>query len=111
MAELGGIWLWMGGEGDMERDRTNRTGWTSWTGRTDGTGRRETPISNNEHRILNGEAEIGGVLWGGWFNRFLDKLGMTKTALGMTKAALGMTKAALWRHLRRQEETGGTHSC
>jgi len=28
-------------------------------------------MSNIEHRILNGEAEIGGVLRGGWFNRFL----------------------------------------
>ena len=28
-------------------------------------------MSNNEHRILNGEAEIGGVVRGGWFNRFL----------------------------------------
>jgi len=35
-------------------------------------------MSNIEHRILNGEAEIGGVLRGGWFNRFLDKLGMTR---------------------------------
>jgi len=57
----------------MEGDRT---------GRTNGAGRRETRISNNEHRILNGEAEIGGVLRGGWFNRFLDKLGMTRTGDG-----------------------------
>jgi len=55
-------------------------------------------MSNNEHRILNGEAEIGGVLRGGRFNRFLDKpasagkLGMTMAALGMTMAALGMTR-------------------
>ena len=55
----------------MERGRTDRTGWTSWTGRTDAMGGRETRISNNEHRILNGEAEIGGVLRGGRFNRFL----------------------------------------
>jgi len=72
----------------MERGRTDRTGWTSWTGRTNGMGRGETRISNNEHRILNGEAEIGGVLRGGWFNRFLDKpaaagkLGMTRTGDG-----------------------------
>jgi len=44
--------------------------------------------SNIEYRILNGEAEIGGVLRGGWFNRFLDKpaaagkLGMTRTGDG-----------------------------
>ena len=41
---------------------------------------------------MNGEAEIGGVVRGGWFNRFLDKLGMTMAALGMTMAALGMTR-------------------
>ena len=76
----------------MERDRTDRTGWTSRRGRTDAMGGRETRISNNEHRILNGEAEIGGVLRGGWFNRFLDKLGMTRAALGMTRTALGMTR-------------------
>ena len=45
-------------------------------------GGRETRIPNIEHRILNGEAEIGGVLRGGWFNRFLDKLGMTRTGDG-----------------------------
>jgi len=46
-------------------------------------------MSNNEHRILNGEAEIGGVRRGGWFNRFLDKLGMTMAALGMTRTGDG----------------------
>ena len=55
----------------MERGRTDRTGWTSRRGRTDGMGGRETRMSNIEHRILNGEAEIGGVLRGGRFNRFL----------------------------------------
>jgi len=49
----------------MEKGRTDWTGWTSWTGRTDETARRETRIANIEHRILNGEAEIGGVLRGG----------------------------------------------
>ena len=39
-------------------------------------------MSNIEHRILNDEAEIGGVLRCGWFNRFLDKLGMTRTGDG-----------------------------
>ena len=53
----------------MGRDRTNRTRWTSRTGRTDGTGGPRN--SNIEYRILNGEAEIGGVLRGGRFNRFL----------------------------------------
>jgi len=44
--------------------------------------------SNIEQGILNGEAEIGGVLRGGWFNRFLDKpasagkLGMRRTGDG-----------------------------
>ena len=52
-------------------------------------GGRETRVSNNEHRILNGEAEIGGVVRGGWFNRFLDKLGMTRAALGMTRTGDG----------------------
>jgi hypothetical protein len=41
-----------------------RTGWTSWTGRTDGTWRerRETRVPNIEHRILNGEVEIATSL-------------------------------------------------
>ena len=73
----------------MEKGRTSRTGWTSWTGRTKGMGRRETRISNIEQGILNGEAEFGGVLRGGWFNRFLDKLGMTMAALGMTRTGDG----------------------
>jgi len=46
-------------------------------------------MSNMEDRILNDEAEIGGALRGGWFNRFLDKLGMTRTALGMTRTGDG----------------------
>jgi len=34
-----------------EEGRTNRTGWTSWTGRTDAMGGRETRISNNVTNI------------------------------------------------------------
>ena len=38
----GGVW------GDIERGRTDWTGWTSRRGRTDGMGGRETRISNIE---------------------------------------------------------------
>ena len=51
----------------------------------------EYRISNIEHRILNGEAEIGGVLRGGWFNRFLDKLGMTRTGDGNLARGVGFS--------------------
>jgi len=73
-------------------------------------GGRETRIPNIEHRILNGEAEIGGVLRGGWFNRFLDKpaaagkLGMTRTGGGNLAHSASLRTCFGWGVRRENSE-------